>query len=235
MNVGETREVKVTLPEDFEVKEIAGMDVVYEVELKAIKRQILSDLDDEFARRTKLADDLASLRAALRERLEGDLQSRIERIKQEQIVGYLNSKVAFELPKELIGQAAERRVQQLVQENQERGVSDDQIIEHQQEILTAANQQAQFDVKTEFILKKIADAEEIEVTHAEVAREIVTHALRAGHSEKEALKLAKNSDTIGRVRETIVNRKTIELLKTHATVEEIEVPAVHETGARPDE
>ncbi|MGI8605482.1 MAG: trigger factor [Verrucomicrobiales bacterium] len=223
MQIGESRPVNVTLPEDFPVKEIAGMEVIYEVELKELKQQILPELDDEFARKTKLADDAEALRTVVRERLDEDLQKKLDQIARQQIIGYLNKAVTVDLPEELIDQATQRRVQELVEENQGRGLSDQEIIEHQEDILAAASEQAQFDVKTIFILGKIAGKEGIKAEPQEVTTEITLYALGAGRNKQQMAKLLKNTTIKDRFRENIITRKTIELLRAKATVEEVEM------------
>ncbi len=221
---GETVTAKVTLPADFAIKDIAGNDVTYEVEVVAIKLQKLPELNDEFVRQTQIADDLAAFPAAVRERLEADLAKRIEQIKREQVVGKLNSLITFDLPPQLVNQAAQRRAQELVKINQERGVADEEIIENQDQIIQAAGQQAQFDVKTSFILGKIATAENISASDAEISTEILMAALQAGQNRAQALKAVKNRDLVQRFRENIVTRKTVDLLKDNAKIEEIDTP-----------
>ncbi len=229
MTVGETKQVTVKLPGDFGVKELAGMDVTFEVELTAVKEQKLPELNDEFVQKTKIADDVAGLRPAIQERLQADLANRIEQIKREQIISFLNEKAAFELPKQLVGQAMQRRVNELVEANQKRGVSEDEIVEHKDEILSAANQQAQYDVKTNFLLNKVATLEEVEATPQEVQMELINSALRAGKGQKDILKLMKNEEVIQRFRENIIVRKTIELMSAAAVVEEVDPSAAETT------
>lgn len=230
MTVGETRPVTVKLADDFPVAEVAGKEVTYEVVLTSVREQELPELDDEFARSTRLADDAASLRGAVRTALERDLAQKIEQSKREQIIQHLNEAIVFEMPQELLDQATQRRVQELVSANQERGVSEDEIVGNQEQIMAAANQQAQYDVKTSFILQKIAAQEAIEATSADLQQELMMHAMRARASKAQIAKLVKNRRVMDRLRENIVTRKTIDLLLAGATIEEVE-PTAEEAAA----
>jgi len=228
--VGETRPVVVKLPGDFPVKEIAGLEMTYEVTLKEVREQELPEIDDEFARSTRLADDAASLRGAVRTALEKDLEQKIEQTKREQIIQHLNEKIVFEVPQDLLSQATQRRVQELVEANQQRGVSEEEIVENQEEIMSAANQQAQFDVKTNFILHKIAEQEQVAATNEDLQRELMTHVMRTKATKAQIKKLIKNQRVLDRLRENIITRKTVDLLLAGATIEEVE-PTAEEAAA----
>ena len=222
MALDEERKVTVTLPEDFAVKEVAGKEVVYEVKLKGIRSVVLPEVDDALAVRTGMADDLPALRAKLRERMEQDLANRLEQAKREQIIEILNNAVDFGLPKELVDQATQRRVQELVDTNQKRGVTDDEIVSRKDEIVAAAGDQAVFDVKTEFILQRIARAEDVKVTEGEVARVIAAYAERSGASQKQLMKMVRDASLVNRVSTQLLISKTVELIKSAAVIEEVE-------------
>ena len=96
--------------------------------------------------------------------------------------------------------------------------------------MAAANQQAQYDVKTSFILQKIAAQEAIEATSADLQQELMMHAMRARASKAQIAKLVKNRRVMDRLRENIVTRKTIDLLLAGATIEEVE-PTAEEAAA----
>jgi trigger factor len=225
LSVGEVRPVLLRLPEDFPVREIAGMEVVFEVTLKALKKQVLPEVTDAFARQTKVADDAVALPGAVRERMVLDLGQRIDALKREQVVAYLNDNAGFDVPQDLIDRATDRRVQELVQANQQRGLTDDEIVEHQEEILAAAGRQARFDVKTSFLLSRIATAENVKATTEELKDELLNYAFHAKSTGKQIKKMMENTAFLDRLREQIVARKTIDLLLANAIITEVETRA----------
>jgi trigger factor len=50
MNRGETREIKVVFPSDYNNRDLAGKDATFTVTLKEIKKKALPELNDEFAK-----------------------------------------------------------------------------------------------------------------------------------------------------------------------------------------
>ena len=224
-NAGETRQVTVKLPDDFQIKDIAGKEIIYEVALKEVKEQKLPELNDEFARNSKIADDVPALREAVRAYLQKDLQQKIEQSKREQVIQHLNEATTFDVPQDLLNQATHRRARELVQANQQRGVSEEEIIENQEQILDAAGQQAQFDVKTNFILNKIAEKEDISATNEDIQQELMAYAMRVRANKSQMQKIVKNQSAIQRFRENVVVRKTLDLLISNAAIEEVDPPA----------
>jgi len=227
---GETRPVVVTLADDFPVTEIAGKQMTFEVTLKEVREQLLPEVDDEFARSTRLSDDAAGLREAVRTALEKDLAQKMEQSKREQIIQHLNDAIAFEVPQDLLNQAAQRRVRELVEANQERGVSEEEIMGNQEQILAAAGQQARFDVKTNFILHKVAQKEAVVAGNEEMQRELMMHAMRTKATRAQLQKLTKDQRFLDRLRESILTRKTIDLLLSQAVIEEVEPTAEEATA-----
>ncbi len=220
LNTGETRRVTVTLPEDFHVGVLAGKELTYEVTLTEIKEQALPEVDETFVRSTGLSDKVEGFRETVKQTLEAELRHRLDLHKRQQAVQALNDKVAFPVPENLVRQATQQRAAELVRANQQRGVRDEEIMEHQEDIFSAASQQAQYDVKTNFILNKIAEAEKIEATPDDIRQELIQHAVRSRITRPQLQKLAKDRQAIQRLGESIIVRKTLDLVVAHATVEE---------------
>ena len=69
MKKGQTGEVKVTFPKDYQNEELAGKKAVFEVTILHVDGPNEGEMDDEFAKRLGL-EDVAALRKAVREQME---------------------------------------------------------------------------------------------------------------------------------------------------------------------
>ena len=74
---GDTREVKVTFPEDYGAEHLAGKEAVFESEVKEVKEKKLPDLDDDFAADAGGFDSLAEMR--------DEIASKIAEVKGQQL------------------------------------------------------------------------------------------------------------------------------------------------------
>ena len=68
MAVGETRQVKVTFPVNYQAANLAGKDAEFEVTAKSIEAPAPITLDDEFAK-TLGMESLEKLKAAIKDRI----------------------------------------------------------------------------------------------------------------------------------------------------------------------
>ena len=76
MNVGEQKTFDVNYPDDYAIGELAGTTVKYDVTIKAIRKRVVPELDDEFAKDLGDFANLEALRARVRADLEHQMQAR---------------------------------------------------------------------------------------------------------------------------------------------------------------
>ena len=219
---GDKRNVEVRFPADFEVFELQGVEAVYDVEVKELKFRVLPDLDDEFAAKMFEGRTMEEAREHVHGMLEENLEEKLEELKTNQIYKYLHENSNFELPKNLVNDHAQSLVNQMVERGQMRGLSDDEIIQHQDEILGNANAQAAVDVKSRFLLLEIAKEEEMTVTQRELAAQIAGIAQRNKTSPKKMAKQLKDSGNLDSIREQILASKALDFLRSNASVEYVE-------------
>src|SRR6266404_8228975 len=161
---GETRLVIVEFPAVFPVKELAGKKADYAVTLREIKEKVLPAIDDALAAKLAPGKTLAELRQLIEHDLEHGKQHDVERAKETQILKYLHERIQFELPPALLQNETRRALAELVQRNRERGVTDDMLKEKEKELIDAAAAMAAHRLKTNFILHRIAELENIQTT-----------------------------------------------------------------------
>ncbi len=110
--VGDSKQITVTFPDDFQVPEVAGTQQTYDIAVKAIKAVTLPELDDAVAQRVGY-ENLESLKTRIREQQEEELKS-ISRSKAKRaLLDRLAEMYTFEAPPTLVEREFERIVQQL--------------------------------------------------------------------------------------------------------------------------
>ncbi len=117
----ETRSVKVEFPSGFPVAELAGKTAEYSVTLREIKERVLPPLDDAFAAKWMPEKTLADLRQALEHQIAHEKEHESERAREAQVIKFLNERIQFELPPNLLKQETRSALAELVQRNRERG------------------------------------------------------------------------------------------------------------------
>lgn len=217
-NAGDSREIKITFPEDFPKSDLQNKEAAYSVKINEIKTQVLPELTEEFCQE-QFKMSVEDLRKQIRTDLETQQESETKRKNVREVLDKLKAISEFDLPDSLVKQETQRLVYDIVQENQMRGVSEDVMEENKSQILTSASENARDRVKMNFILNKIAENEKIDVSEEEFSAELQMAASRYQMTVEKLLERLQKNNSLHEIEQQILNRKTVEFLLQSATKE----------------
>ena len=122
LKAGENRTFDLTFPADYQVTELAGKQVSFDVTLKRVEAPQLPEVDAAFARSLGIEDgDVAKMRAEIRANLESEIRKRIKaRIKEQAMQALLDAN-PLDVPKALIEQESESMAEAARQDLASRG------------------------------------------------------------------------------------------------------------------
>src|SRR5437773_6341035 len=215
----ETRLVIVNFPDEFPVKELAGKKADYAVTLREIKEKVLPAIDDALAAKLAPGKTLAELRQLIEHDLEHGKEHDSERAKEAQILKYLHERIQVELPPALLQNETRRALAELVQRNRERGVTDEMLKEKEKELIDAAAGMAAHRLKTNFILHRIAERENIQVRKEDLDLRIRQEAERYDISPDKMRKELQERNALDEVAEQLLLGKTLDFLKANVSIE----------------
>lgn len=222
MTPGETREVAVTFPEDYFNKSLANLDITFQVTLKEIRKEILPDLDDEFAKSMGKYESLDAMKTAIHEDLTQRYDKRVEQEMNEQIYQALLSQVEFEVPDTLVDYELENIVSDAERyftyhnvQMEDAGVTRDSLSEQYRDV--AVNQ-----ARRHLILQKIIDQETLTLTDEE--REAGLQEMAEAYRQPvEQIKqfYQENQDRMEGFQQALLEKKAIRLIIDSSTIEEV--------------
>ena len=217
---GDKLEVKVTFPANFMAKELAEKEGIYAVEITKVKTRTLPEVDEEFAKSYD-AESVEKLNEGIREDLNRELKSNRTRHIRDQIVQNLLEKADFALPESVLETETKNVIYDLVRENQQRGISQQQIEQKKDEIYAFANNSAKDRVKSGFILSRIAEMENIKASQEELSQRITSMAYSYKTPVQKFVKQLQESNGIAQIHEQIIIGKTLDFLELNAKIEEV--------------
>lgn len=220
LEVGGVREITLTLPEDFPLSDVRGKEVVFNVTLKELKQSILPEFDQEFANKLLPGKTPDEIRATIREHLAEQRKSQIEEIKVDQIVKHFDTAVEFEIPEALLERETQGQASQLIQRAAQSGLTQEDLVAQQSEILETAGTQAKTNLKTNFILQEIARAENISVSDQELLQRLAGVAQQRKTPLKKLIKEVQRNGQLQGLRNSMLVGKAIDFLVEQAKVEE---------------
>jgi trigger factor len=214
---GEERDVEVTVPDDFGVAPLRGKKIAHKARVKGIKAKQLPELTDEVAQKIagRSADEL---RKTFRERLEAAAAEQTERKKRAAAVEHLVKSVEFDVPASMVMGEARRVVKEIVEAEQTRGLSDEDLLSKKEEIFQHAQMGAQFRVKADFILTRLARESKIEASREEVAGHIAGLAQRLNMPMEKLVKQLVKREALGSVEADVVRDKALDFLSSKVKV-----------------
>jgi len=214
---GSSKDVKVTIPADFPHDPLQNKEATFSVTLNAWKEKQLPEFTDEIAQElAKISAD--ELKERLKENISREKQQRGRQEQVQQILNHLKEKVNCELPESTVESETRSVIEDIVRENQQRGIPDHVIQEQQSQILENAQGSARDRVKVGFILSKIAQAENLEVDSGEIAGEIQIMAQRYQITPQKIYRTLEENGGLLRLQDDILQRKTIHFLLDQARV-----------------
>ncbi|MCB1092259.1 MAG: trigger factor, partial [Verrucomicrobiae bacterium] len=225
LKAGDTKDVTVTIPAEFQPEELQGKEVVFAVSVTAVKERELPPLDDELAGKISEGKTLEEVREEIKKGLMAEHERMRNNLVTNQILAHINEKMEFELPQHLLFNETQRQVNDMVYESYQRGADDELIREHQNEIIENAQVRAKMNLRTTFILEKIAEAEGIAATDEEVSRQVVMMAAQSGKPMKKVLQQMRKNNGFARVRHDLTMAKVLNFLRSKAAITEVDAPA----------
>ena len=218
LETGATKEFTIHYPADYPIGELANTDVSYRVTVKGLKRRVLPELDDEFAKDLGEFDTLDALKARVREDLEHEAKHAAEREDRAELMKQLAARVPFEVPASMIDREVDRRLEdfarRLIDQNvdpRQAGIDWNAFRESQRGVAREA-------VAAALVLDEVTRREQLEVTEEEIEREVEKYAERTGRTPAAVRAALEKEGGLSRVYAGLRREKSIDFVMARATI-----------------
>ena len=217
LNTGDKKEVEINFPESFMVKELVGINALYNIEVTAVRVRTLPKIDEAFLSRLQVESE-EELRSRVREELEQQAENKALNAKHEQIIEYLIKKTKIDVPESVVQQQTRNTMYDIAQQRMMMGMTQEQIGEQQEEILKEAEKRAIENVKLRYIGLGIAVEEGMNASDVEIDEEIAAMAIRQRKDARALRKEMEENDTLSSVGEQIRFNKALDFMLENAKV-----------------
>jgi trigger factor len=210
---GQELKAEVIYPADYAEAKLAGKTVAYDVEVKAIKKRTLPELDDEFAKELGAYESFADLEERVREHLASRKKRSVEGETKDRLFAALTERYPFPVPESLVQEQIDARLDRGLRALAAQGMDTEQMRKLDFARLRAAQRDsASAEVKTFILLDRIAQEENITVSDEELDHELQLAALQS-REPLDALKVRLTEDGgLARIREQLRREKTASVL-----------------------
>lgn len=206
---GQELKAEVIYPADYSEPRLASKTVTYEVQVKAIKKRTLPDLNDEFAKEMGNYETYADLETRVREYVANRKKRSLEGETKDKLFAALAEKFTFPVPESLVQEQIDTRLERGLRALAAQGMNPEQMRKLDFGRLRGAQRDSALaEVRTSLILDRIAAAENLTVSDEELEQELQLAAMQSGESP-DALKVRLTQDGgLARIREQLRREKT---------------------------
>ena len=218
MNIGETKDVNVTFPENYQAEELKGKAAVFAVKLNGIQAKELPELTDEFIKDATGSATVEEYKVKTKERLQTQADRRANDATENSILEAIAANAEVEIPQAMI----EREIDGLLQKFEYQLMYQGLKLQDYLEFLKVSvedfrknyEEQAKKNVLNQLIISQLIKDEKIEATDEEMDAKI---AEQAASVEKTAEEYKKNMDPrqFDYIRNDIIITKLFKTLKEY--------------------
>ena len=217
---GAQKTFDVKYPADYAIKELAGTTVNYEVAIKAIRKRIVPELDDEFAKDLGDFASLDALKTRVREDLAHEAKHEADRELRAELMKQLATRVTFEVPQALLEREIDRRVEEFVRRLIDQQIDPMKTNINWEDFREKQREAAAEAVRGALVLDEVARREAVAVSRDEIEAEIAKYAERTGRTPAAVRARLEKEGGIGRLYSGLRRERAIDFLLSRATIEQ---------------
>ncbi|RAI82302.1 trigger factor [Macrococcoides goetzii] len=175
--VGDEKDVNVTFPEEYHAEELAGKEAVFKVKINEVKSKEVPELDDEMAKELdESVDSVDAYKTKYKADLEEQKKLQAENDTKESLVMQAVENAKVDIPEAMINTELDRMMQEFEQRIAQQGLNLELYFQFsgqtEEQLKESMKADAEQRVKTNLTLAAIANAENIEVSDADVDAEL---------------------------------------------------------------
>lgn len=213
---GDSTDVDVTFPEEYFVKELAGKQAIFKVNVQDVKRKELPELTDEYVAANSDCKTVEELRASYKERMQKAAENNAQIAYEKSLIDLAVANAEFEVPEIMIEDRVTQMIDEMRMSLEARKLTLEQYMQYSgidmKQLRERQHDAAVENVKTDLVLDAIAKAENIQVSMEDVDSELSAIASQHGATLEDVKKIIKSNGTMGLLLANILRRKAAHVI-----------------------
>jgi trigger factor len=218
---GEVKKATVEVPKTYFREDYRGKKVNVQITVKEIKWLKPAELNEEFLKKLGAANE-KELREKVRDMLQSHLEQQAKDEMTSQIYKYMLDNTKLDLPLDIVADQATTLLQRQYVNLLQKGLSREQVDEHMEQLRAGSEQQAGEQLKTFFIMDRIADKLGIDVTDEEINGYIAQAAIQRGQRPERLREEMVRDGSLAQFKLQVRENKCISKLLESAKITEVE-------------
>lgn len=225
---GDEKKTTVDISATYFNEDYRGKKVDVTIEVKEVKQMEPAELNEEFFKRFNVAD-VDELKDTIRDQISQQAERQARGAMSEQVYAYLRENTKLDLPESIVAEQSLSLLQRQYSNMLMQGMAKEQIEEQMDQLRASSEEQAAEQLKLYFVMDKIADKFEVEVSEEEINGHIAyIAAMRGRRPEKMREELARDG-SLAQFALQVREEKCIEKIIEKANVAEVDAKKVGTT------
>ena len=222
VTAGEIRETEIAISTEAESLEMRGETVGACFTVEGVKRLQMPEMTHELLQSfgCESEDDFLE---QIKSVLERQIQYRQRQSVRNQVLEKITESADWDLPEELVRRQTENALRREILEMRQAGFTQQEVQARANEIRQTALTETRQALKQHFILDKISDKENLEVTSADISEEIGLMAMQQGESPRRLRARLIKSGMIDNLEAQLRERKAVDSILEKATFEDVDM------------
>lgn len=213
---GDEKIVKVTFPEQYHSKDLAGKPAEFTVNVHEIKEPKDAEINDELAKKLGL-ESLDKLKDEIKQQIQKDFDHLIRMKLKRDLFDELDKKCTFEVPEGMVQEETESLWAPQEKRLKEEGKKEKELEKEKKEIETLANRR----VRLGMFLSDLGGRQNLSVTEAELRNAVMEQARQYPGQEQRVVEFYQgNPQSLEQLKGPILEDKVVDYLLKNVTTKE---------------
>lgn len=226
MQAEELKSLELSFPDSFQEKDWAGKKMKCQVTLRSVNAVKMPELDDDFAQSLS-TESVESLRNRVRELIgQAKLNMAHEYVVEQLLEGLLRTST-IHVPDTMWESVASRRLQELNQDQQQKGKSMEEYAKDQgmtlEQLVEAWKTESKLHVQRAVAVRDIFEKEKMSLSNQELNRELGAMAQEFEMDPKALQETLKKNQALDELQFRAIFRKVTEFLKENAKIKDVQM------------
>ena len=216
LKVGEEKDVNVTFPENYHVKDLADKPAVFHCKINSIKHRELPEVNEEFVKKVSKFETVDEFKADLRKNLEAQAERRAEQIQEEKILEKAVENMTVDVPPVMIEDRITHMINEFTMQLQSQGMDIDKYLASagidMDKLREDYRESARKNLLADMMLEEVAKVENLKVSKSELDFEVQMMAMMYRTSPKQIEKILKENRQMSSVAANVLRRKAMQFI-----------------------
>lgn len=221
LNINDEKDVQVTFPSEYHVKELAGKPATFKVKILNIRERIMPELNEEFVQNSSEYDTVEDYKNSIKDRLTKQAEESAEIELDNKILDTIVDNTKFDVPEKMVETEAERMIKGMEQQLAYQGATLETYAEYLGRTVDElkADQRiiAERQTKGRLVLEKLIRTENLDIDETEIDAKLIEIATERNQT-LEQYKEDVGNDGINRTANELLMKKLLDFLRANNTI-----------------